>query len=159
MRVNFNLNGTNVEISASANERLSAVLRREFGLNSIKVACMDGVSGSSSILMNDKVIPASLTPVFKAEGNAIISLEHFKTTEDYKIISECFKNAGVKTCGYCDAGKYFAAYSILNLKREILKPDIEKIVRQIFSGTMCRCTCFEDLYSAVEKILTYKRRK
>ncbi len=159
MRVNFNLNGTNVQISATANERLSTVLRRDFALTSIKTSCSDGISGYSNILMDDKVVSASLIPVFKAEGAKIISLEHFKTTKDYKHISNCFDQCGVKTCSYCDAGKYLAAYSVLNANIESLNSDVEKIVRRFFSGTMCRCTGFEDLLSAIERMLKTKRRK
>ncbi len=158
MRINFNLNGTDVEISALPNERLSHVLRKEFALSSIKLSCFDGQSGVSNILMNDKVVSASLIPVFKAEGKNIISLEHFKSTEDYKIISTAFDQAGVKTCGYCDAGKYFAAYSILNSSMETLHLDMEKSVRRILSGTMCRCSSLDDLISAVEKMMKHRRK-
>ncbi len=159
MRVNFNLNGTAVQISAPANERLSNVLRREFSLNSIKISGLDGLTGSAMILMNDKPVSASLIPVFKAEGATIISLEHFKTTSDYKIISTCFDQSGVKTCGYCDAGKYFSAYSILNANVEILPSEIEETTRRVFSGTMCRCTNFDELLLAIDKMLKTKRRK
>ncbi len=158
MRINFNLNGTDVEISALANERLSHVLRKEFALTSIKLSCLDGQSGSSNVLMNDKVVSASLIPVFKAEGSKIVSLEHFKTSDEYKIISNVFDQAGVRTCGYCDAGKYFAAYSVLNSNMESLHLDMEKNIRRIFSGTMCRCTNLDDLISAIERIIKHRRK-
>ncbi|WP_338113949.1 2Fe-2S iron-sulfur cluster-binding protein, partial [Treponema pedis] len=46
MRISFNLNGTNVQIEAVANERLVYVLRREFGLFSLKSSCLNGQCGS-----------------------------------------------------------------------------------------------------------------
>ncbi len=158
MRINFKLNGTDVEISALPNERLSHVLHKEFALSSIKLSCLDGQSGASNILMDDKVVSSSLIPVFKADGKNIISLEYFKTTEDYKIISNAFDQAGVKTCGYCDAGKYFAAYSILNSNMETLHSDMEKCVRRILSATMCRCSSLEELIFAVDKMMKYRRK-
>ncbi len=156
MRISFNLNGTAVQISALANERLSIVLRREFDLKSIKASCLDGLSGLSVVLMNDNPIPASLVPVFKAEGSNIVSLEHFKTTEDYKIISNCFEQAGVETCGFCDSGKIFFAYSLLKSNLEVTHSNIEKAIRFFFAGTMCRCTSFDDLVLGIDKLLKQK---
>nr|WP_303933598.1 2Fe-2S iron-sulfur cluster-binding protein [Treponema denticola] len=159
MKINFNLNKTAVQIDAPANERLLSVLRREFNLLSLKSSCLSGQCGSCTVLMNDKPVPACFIPVFNVEGKNIITLEYFKTTEEYKIIAAGFDQAGVEMCGFCDAGKIFFTYAILNSNIDIDAPDAEDSIRKYYSSTMCRCTSFEDLFSAIEKISKNQRRK
>lgn len=159
MKISFNLNGTNVQIDTSANERLLHVLRREFGLKSLKASCLNGQCGSCTVLINGKPVPSCIVPIFKVERAEIITLEYFKTMEEYKIISNSFEQAGVNMCGFCDAGKIFFAYSILNSGIEFSEKETEEKIRRIYSSSMCRCTSFEDLLSAIIKIGKIQRRK
>lgn len=152
MKVNFKLNGTAVQIEALANERLLYVLRREFGLFGLKSSCLKGQCGACTVLMNDKPVPSCLIPIFKAEGSDIITLEHFKTTESYKIIAAGFEQAGVATCGFCDAGKILFTHAVMQSNLNFSDPRAEDKIRQFYSGVMCRCTSFEDLFSAIKKI-------
>ena len=142
MKINFNLNKTSVQIEAPANERLLSVLRREFNLLSLKSSCLSGQCGACTVLMNDKPVPACFIPVFKAEGKNIITLEYFKTTDDYKDIAAGFDQAGVEMCGFCDAGKVFFTYAILNSNIDIEEADAEERIRKFYSSTMCRCKSF-----------------
>ncbi|AGT43611.1 (2Fe-2S)-binding protein [Treponema pedis] len=159
MRISFNLNGTNVQIEAVANERLVYVLRREFGLFSLKSSCLNGQCGSCTVLMNGKPVPSCLVPVFKVEGAEIITLEYFKTTEAYKVISAGFDQAGVEMCGFCDAGKIFFAHSILTSGLDASAQSAEEKIRRVYSSSMCRCTSFEDLFSAITRIGKSQKRK
>ena len=106
MKISFNLNKTAVQIDAPANERLLSVLRREFNLLSLKSSCLSGQCGSCTVLMNDKPVPACFIPVFNVEGKNIITLEYFKTTEEYKIIAAGFDQAGVEM-SFAMQEKYF----------------------------------------------------
>ncbi len=159
MRISFTLNGTAIQIEAAANERLLHVLRREFSLFSLKSSCLNGQCGSCTLLMNGQPVPSCLIPVFKAEGSEIITLEYFKNTEDYKIINAGFEQAGIEMCGFCDAGKIFFAYSILNSGIIVSGGNAEEEIRRLYSSSMCRCTSFEDLFSAIKRIGKLQRRK
>lgn len=159
MKISFNLNEERVQVDTIPNERLLHVLRREFRLNSLKPSCLNGQCGSCTVLINGKPVPSCIVPIFKVEGTEIITLEHFKTTEEYKIIANGFEQAGVNMCGFCDAGKIFFAYSILNSGIEFSEKETEEKIRRIYSSSMCRCTSFEDLLSAIIKIGKLQRRK
>lgn len=159
MRISFNLNGTRVQIEATPNERLLYVLRREFGLKSLKASCQNGQCGSCTILLNDKPVPSCLIPVFKVEDSEIITLEHFKTMEEYKIIMDGFEQAGVNMCGFCNSGKIFFAYSMLHSILDLSEKELEEQVRRVYSSSMCRCTSFDDLYLGMIKIRKIQKRK
>jgi len=68
MKIRFRLNNEPVEIEAAANERLGGVLRRDFGLRSIKKGCTQGICGSCTVLLNNNPVPSCMLPVFAAEG-------------------------------------------------------------------------------------------
>lgn len=159
MKISFNLNGADVNIDTIPNERLLHVLRREFSLTGLKPSCLNGQCGSCTVLMNNKPVPSCIIPIFKAEGSKIITLDYFKTTEEYKIIASGFEQAGVEMCGFCDAGKIFFAYSILTAGLEISEKDAEEKIRRVYSSSMCRCTSFDDLFSAIIKIGKIQRRR
>ncbi len=159
MRVNFKLNKTPVQIEAVANEKLVHVLRREFGLMSLKSSCHKGQCGACTVLMNEKPVSSCIIPVFKAEDADIVTLEYFKTTQEYKTIIAGFDLAGVKTCGFCDAGKIFFTYAVMKSDLNISDPACKEKIRMFYSGIMCRCTSFDDLFSAVKKIGKLPRKK
>lgn len=152
MKISFNLNGKDVQVEALANERLVNILRKNFNLLNVKTSCLKGQCGACTVLMNGKPVSSCLIPMFKTEAHDIITLEYFKTTEDYKAIASGFEQAGVATCGFCDAGKIFFTYAIMNSGLNIFDHKAEEKIRRYYSGVMCRCTSFEDLFSAIEKI-------
>lgn len=158
MKVKFKLNGKEVRIDAEPNERLAYVLRRQFGLKSVKLGSPDGLCGSSILLMNDKPVPSCLIPIFNVEGTEIITLEYFKTLEDYVQIKNCFAQAGVNFCGYCDAGKIFLTYAIMNSGFDSERKDFTEKVKKYYSASLCRCTALEDLLKAVNKLVKLPRR-
>lgn len=158
MKVKFKLNGKEVRVEAEPNERLIYVLRRQFGLKSVKPGSPDGLCGSSIVLMNDKPAPSCLIPIFNVEETEIVTLEYFKTTEDFMLIKNCFAQAGVELCGYCDAGKIFLTYAIMNAGLDYNQKDFSDRVKKYYAGSLCRCTSLEDLLKAVNKLIMLPRR-
>ncbi|PIE98739.1 MAG: (2Fe-2S)-binding protein [Treponema sp.] len=148
MRITFILNKTKVQIESEPNERLITVLRREFGLTSVKNSDYYGLTGSCTVLLNDYPVPASIIPVFNIEGKEIITLEYFQKMSEYKTIMSVFKQAGVQMCGYCNAGKIFTVYEIIKSGE---MPNTEHIKR-LFNGQICRCTSIKALQDAIKKI-------
>jgi len=90
MRIRFNLNNQAVEIETDADERLSDVLRRDFGLLSVKKSCMQETYNSCTVLLNDHAVPSCMLPIFAVAGQSIITLEAFSATQEYKDIITAF---------------------------------------------------------------------
>jgi carbon-monoxide dehydrogenase small subunit len=145
MTIRFILNGEDVEVSAEADERLVTILREDFSLLASKNGCLSGSCGCCSVIYNGAVSPSCLIPAFRVRGSEIITLEGFSQTVDYLDIMSGFAKAGTETCGYCDAGKIFAAEMLLEMN---IRPGKEEFF-SAFGGIKCRCTEPESLYAGI----------
>ena len=155
MRIQFQLNNQAVEIEADADERLSDVLRRDFGLLSVRKSCMQGTCGSCTVLLNDHPVPSCMLPVFAVAGKNIITLEAFSTTQEYKDIIAAFDREGITLCGFCSAGTVLTAHSIV---QKHWNPTDEQI-RDAYIGIVCRCTDITSITAALKQICRSKRSK
>ena len=158
MVFNFKLNGKDVKINTSPTERLSTVLRTQFGLKSIKIASFDGLRGGDCVLLDGNVVPSSLVPMFNIENREVISLEYFSSDARfvtlYKLIMKCFKMHSVVLCGFCDTGKIFAAYKIVKENLDEEDEDFEAKIKQFYSISLCRCTVLDSLLQATKDIIS-----
>ena len=155
MRIRFNLNNQAVEIEADADERLSDVLRRDFGLLSVKKSRTQESYGSCTVLLNDHAVPSCIIPVFAAAGQNIITLEAFSATQEYKDITAAFEKEGATLCGFCSAGAILTAHSIV---QKHWNPTDEQI-RNAYIGTVCRCTDIVSITAALKQVCRSRRGK
>ena len=155
MKIRFHLNNEVVEIEADADERLSDVLRRNFGLLSVRKSCIQETYGSCTVLLNNHPVPSCMLPIFAAAGQNIITLESFSTTQEYKDIIAAFEKEGITLCGFCSAGTILTAHSIV---QKHWNPTDEQI-RDAYIGTVCRCTDIVSITAALKQVCRSKRSK
>lgn len=158
MVISFKLNGEITLVDALPNARLSNILRQNFSLKSVKISSFDGLRGSDCVLLDEIVVPSSLIPLFNVENREVVTLEYFSSykhyAQDYKLIMKCFKENGVSTCGFCDAGKIFAAYKLLKSNLDEEDPNFESKVKQCYSLSLCRCTILNNLLNATKQMIS-----
>ena len=155
MTIRFILNGEDMEIHTEANQRLINILRERFGLNSLKSGCLHGYCGACSVIFNGSVSPSCLIPAFRLHGSEIITIEGFSQQDEFKDIAAGFSEAGVESCGFCDAGKILAAELLLENSFEPSKKDFIAA----FRGIQCRCTDMENLYLGLLAAGSARRRR
>ena len=155
MKIRFYLNNVAVEIEADADERLADVLRRDFGLLSVRKSCMQGTCGSCTVLLNDHPVPSCRLPIFAVAEKSIITLEAFSATPEYNDIIAAFDKEGITLCGFCSAGTILTAHSIV---QKHWNPTDEQI-RDAYIGIMCRCTDIVSITAALKQVCRSKRSK
>ena len=155
MKIDFILNGEDVTVETNANFRLIDILRNKFNLTGSKENCLSGRCGVCAVMLNGKVVPSCMIPVFKVKGKEIITIEGFSKTVEYGDIIKGFNNAGVKTCGYCDAAKILLAETLLNSG---LQPERSEITSAI-NGVICRCTNREVYIEGVLAAFDVRQRR
>ena len=155
MKIRFHLNNEVVEIEADADERLSDVLRRNFGLLSVRKSCIQETYGSCTVLLNNHPVPSCMLPIFAAAGQNIITLESFSATQEYKDITAAFEKEGITLCGFCSAGTILTAHSIV---QKHWNPTDEQI-RDAYIGTVCRCTDIVSIIAALKQVCRSRRGK
>jgi aerobic carbon-monoxide dehydrogenase small subunit len=135
MKIPVTLNGTKIVLEAEPQEKLLNVLRH-LNILSAKCGCNEGYCGACTVLLDGKPVPGCIVPVAIVRDSTIITLEYFSKSEDYQDILNGFNKAGIHMCGYCNAGKIFAAWHILNIS---MKPDRKLIYDEINHLSPC-CT-------------------
>lgn len=154
MKIPLILNNEKIIVDAQADTSLMEVLR-DLKCNSVKCGCGNGICGSCTILLNDKPVSSCKIPVALAHEANITTLEYFSKSEDYQFIIKGFEKAGIKLCGYCNAGKIFTTYVIIS---NPTIPKNEEIEKQFKNLAPC-CTDTNSLVSGVKYALAYKQKK
>ncbi|MFA6856632.1 MAG: 2Fe-2S iron-sulfur cluster-binding protein [Treponema sp.] len=144
MKIPVTLNNAKIVLEAEPGDKLLNVLRR-LNLLSVKCGCNEGRCGACTVLLDGKPVPSCIIPVALTRDSAITTLEYFSKSEDYQDIINGFKKAGINMCGYCNAGKVFSAWHILNTS---MKPDRRIIYEEVSHLSPC-CTNTDILINGI----------
>lgn len=144
MNVSVFLNGNKTIIEAASDDSLMRVLRK-LSYNTVKCGCNSGLCGSCTVLLDDKPVASCKIPVGIVNNAEIVTLDYFENTEEYKIITQGFKLAGITLCGYCNAGKIFCTYQILKMNKI---PTRQEIMNQVKDLAPC-CTDLNTLVNGI----------
>ncbi len=155
MTISFILNGEDVSLNARSYDRLADALREHFGLLGVKADCRRGVCGKCLILLDGRLAPSCLLPVFRVRGREVITIEGFSQTDEFADIMKGFAEAGLETCGFCDSGKILATAALLERQA---RPSAREILEEMAS-VPCRCTDPETMVKGVQAAAELKARR
>jgi carbon-monoxide dehydrogenase small subunit len=155
MTIAFILNGEDVSVNAHSYDRLADVLRASFSLLGVKADCRRGACGKCLVLLDGRLAPSCLLPVFKVRDREVVTIEGFSQTDEYADIMDGFAEAGLETCGFCDSGKILVAASLLE---RYTRPAARDILAEMAS-VPCRCTDPESIVKAVQAAAELKARR
>lgn len=153
MKIPVTLNGSRIVLESQPDELLMKVLHKH-GCIAVKCGCTKGFCGACTVLLDDKPVASCKIPVAIIKDADIVTLDYFTKTEEYGYIMEGFTKAGIKLCGYCDAGKIFTTYQFLKLSK---MPSRYEITEQIRHLSPC-CTDIETLTNGILNTLTIRNR-
>ena len=142
MRVQFTLNGAEVEADALPTESLLAVLRRDFGILSVRETCGIGVCGACTALVDGQPISACLLFAPLADGSSVVTTEGLGGDHP---VQRAFADAHAFQCGFCTPGMILTTIGLLE---ENPRPDDDEI-RLALAGNLCRCGCYVKILAAV----------
>lgn len=146
IKIQFNLNGNDVSVTADPNKRLVDFLREDMGMTSVKEGCGEGECGACTIIYNGKAVTSCLMMAGQADGSTIVTLEGVSENGQLNYIQQAFVDAGAVQCGYCTPGMVLSAKALLDKKPDATDEEI----RRAMSGNLCRCTGYSKIIKAVE---------
>ncbi|MCI8492233.1 MULTISPECIES: (2Fe-2S)-binding protein [Anaerotruncus] len=146
IKIQFNLNGNDISVTADPNKRLVDFLREDMGMTSVKEGCGEGECGACTIIYNGKAVTSCLMLAGQADGSAIVTLEGVAENGQLNYIQQAFVDAGAVQCGYCTPGMVLSAKALLDKKPNATDEEI----RRAMSGNLCRCTGYSKIIKAVE---------
>ncbi len=120
------------------------VLRKN-GQLSAKCGCSQGHCGSCTVLLDDRAVASCIIPLAVVRDATIVTLEHFSKRPEYALIMDSFSKAGIRLCGYCNAGKILATYSLISSWGRPSRQQVCDTVRHLG----CPCTERDSLVQGV----------
>ena len=147
--VHFNLNGKDVERTVDVRASLTDMLRNDFRMTSVKKGCEVGECGACNVLIDGEAYNSCIYLAVWAEGKNIRTLEGLEKNGELTRIQEAFIEEGAVQCGFCTPGFIMSATVLLEQGKELTREEIKKKM----SGNLCRCTGYQNIVNAVEKVM------
>jgi len=145
-RVQLVVNGTRVEREVEVRMLLSDFLRDELELRGTHVGCEHGVCGTCTVLVDGLPVRACLMLAVQSDGARIETVESIADGESLHPLQQAFQDCHALQCGFCTPGILMTLVYILRTRPDL---DDEEEIREILSGTLCRCTGYQNIIAAV----------
>jgi carbon-monoxide dehydrogenase small subunit len=146
-KLTFTVNGQPQTLSTEPDRPLLEVLREDLHLTGTKYGCGEGQCGACSVIVNGQRVFSCKTPVAKADGQALQTIEGLATGETLSPVQEAFLAESAFQCGYCTPGMIVAATVLL---KETPSPTDAQI-RAGMNKNLCRCCSYASIHRAVRR--------
>ena len=148
--VHFNLNGKDVERMVDVRASLTDMLRNDYHMTSVKKGCEIGECGACTVLVDGEAIDSCIYLTMWAEGRRIMTVEGLKGPNgELSPIQTAFIEEAAVQCGFCTPGLIMSAVEIVGTGKRYNREELRKLI----SGHLCRCTGYENILNAMERIV------
>ena len=148
--VRMQVNGTDVELGVDEGESLTDTLRNRLGLTSVKKGCEAGECGACTILLDGKSVNSCIYLTVWANGHSILTVEGLQHNPgELHPIQQAFVDEAAIQCGFCTPGLIMTGVEIANSGKTYTREEL----RELISGHLCRCTGYENILNALEKVV------
>ena len=144
-RIDLNVNGSERQVEADENTPLLYVLRNDLGLKGTRFGCGAGQCGSCHVLMDGVSVSACDTPLWAAEGKALVTVEALAKGAVLDPLQQAFIDEQAAQCGYCLSGILLTAKALLQSNPHPTESD----VKQALDRHLCRCGSHNRIVRAV----------
>ena len=146
----FTLNGEEMRADVEPHWTLLYFLREVCEMTGTKEGCGYGECGACTVIVDGKAINSCLYPILEAEGKNVITVEGLVTSDGaLHPLQKAFIDNGAVQCGFCTPGIIMSALALLNTGRRYTREEL----RREISGHLCRCTGYENILNALEKVI------
>jgi carbon-monoxide dehydrogenase small subunit len=148
LEVAFEVNGERVRRRVAARQHLVDFLRHELGLTGTHLGCEHGVCGACTVRVNGEIVRGCLVLAVQADGTCVETIEGLSGAGAVGELQRAFHERNALQCGFCTPGMLLAAAEIVERQPDASRDDI----RRHLSGNYCRCTGYQAIVDAVEKV-------
>ena len=155
MKINFKLNGKNIELDSTPETRLVDLLKSSAKIMSLRTSCYKGICRGCALFFNGELVSSCLIPAFQARNAEITTFEGLSKSDEVEDIISGFEDTGYHPCEFCRPGKIMTIHSIL---ANYVEPEEHQIL-EAFEGINCSCTDKSTLVKSVKAGAYYRRRR
>jgi aldehyde oxidoreductase len=152
--IQFKLNGLPRVSSSAPLDRLSDVLRDEFGMTGTKLGCSAGDCGLCTVSIGGAQACSCLVSLAQVQDQEVLTVEALFKDPLGKQLQQAFLDHGATQCGVCTPGMLMAAYDFLTRQARSTQSSRQPVVTEAtvmdaLSGVLCRCTGYRKIIEAV----------
>ncbi|MBP3736555.1 MAG: (2Fe-2S)-binding protein [Lachnospiraceae bacterium] len=148
--IRMKVNGSLKELAVDERESLLNTLRTRLGLTSVKMGCEVGECGACTVLVNGEAVDSCIYLTVWADGKSVLTVEGLKkNTCELSKIQQIFVDEAAVQCGFCTPGLIMSAVEIVGEKKSYTRDEL----RRKISGHLCRCTGYENILNAMERVV------
>ncbi len=141
------VNGKKHTVDASPDTPLLYVLRNDLGLNGPKFGCGLAQCGACTVIMDGAAVLSCATPLAKAEGRTILTLEGLGSMDKPHPIQKAFIEEQAAQCGFCANGMIMKSKVLLDR----MPNPTEREIRQALEPNLCRCGTHNNIIRAIQR--------
>ncbi|WP_309243016.1 2Fe-2S iron-sulfur cluster-binding protein [Hyalangium versicolor] len=146
MSIKVRINGVEQELDVDPDMPLLWALRDVLGLTGTKYGCGQALCGACSIHLDGDVVRACVTPVRRAAGRSVTTIEGLSPDGNHPLQKAWVEHA-VPQCGFCQVGQIMTAAALLASNPKPSDTEID----QSLAGNLCRCGTYTRIRAAVKK--------
>lgn len=148
--ISMTVNGKPVELGIDERECLTDTLRNRLGLLSVKKGCEAGECGACTVLIDSKAKNSCVYLTVWAENKEIITVEGIRgKSGNLHPVQQAFVDEAAIQCGFCTPGLILTGVELVNSGKKYTREEL----RTLISGHLCRCTGYENILHALEKVV------
>jgi aerobic carbon-monoxide dehydrogenase small subunit len=147
MKVNLKINARQVRDDVEPRTLLVDYLRDKQDLTSVHVGCEVGACGACAVLIDEQPSRACLVFAVACEGSEVQTLDGLKDDPIISVLRKTFHACHGLQCGYCTPAMLITARDLIVRH----KADSPQQIRLGLSGSICRCTGYTNIVSAIER--------
>jgi len=153
MPITLTVNGEVVSQHVSPRDTLADFLRSALQLTGTHLGCEMGACGACLVLIEDRPIHACLMFAVQADGMVIETIEGLNDRGIIADLQEAFHQRNALQCGFCTPGMLVTAYHLVKTDQASSR----ELIRDGLSGNYCRCTGYEAIVDAIEKVASARK--
>ena len=152
--IKMTVNGKEVETAVDPRESLLDTLRNRLGLTSVKRGCEVGECGACTVLVDGEAIDSCIyLGRLGRVGRTILTVEGLRGPNgELSPIQQAFIEEAAVQCGFCTPGLIMTAVEIVGSGKRYTREELRKQI----SGHLCRCTGYQNILNAMERIVNEK---
>ena len=143
------VNGTYYEFEVDIRETLLDVLRNRLQFTGVKQGCAVGECGACTVLLDGTPVNSCIYLAMWAHGKSVTTIEGIAQDGQLSPVQQAFVDEGAIQCGFCTPGLVLSTTALLDSGRTFTEEEI----RRELSGHLCRCTGYQKIVDAAEKVL------
>jgi aerobic carbon-monoxide dehydrogenase small subunit len=147
--VTMTVNGEQVTKRTEARTHLADFLRIAVELTGTHLGCEHGVCGACTVRVNGEIVRACLMLAVQAEGACVETIEGMSDSGELAHLQRAFHERNALQCGFCTPAMLITAQDLVRRNPRASRTEI----REHLSGNYCRCTGYQAIVDAVERVL------